>query len=183
MARPKRNTRSRDMVISMVVLLVPLMLIMWLLTDDPEPDVTPVDVAPHLARAEEESPYPVLRAEALPEDWVPTRVAWAADGARWIDAEPARGNSWQLGYLGPDEIYYGVEQRDRDVAQAVNTLTREGEATGETVDAAGWTWERYESDDERTRSLVAREGDMVAVVSADTSFEALEAFATSLTTG
>ena len=182
MARKRSNTRSRDMVISMGVLLVPLLLIMWFFTVNPEETAEAIDLDPYLEQAESADAYPVLRAEALPEEWVPVRAAWAADGERWLDGEAADGNSWQVGYMGPDDIYYGVEQRDRSAPRAIADLTRDGEATGDTIEAVGWTWERYESEDGRTKSLVATEGDMVAVVSADTGFDALEAFTTSLAT-
>lgn len=182
MARPSLTSRSRDMFISMAVLMVPIVLIIWFFTNNPDAEVEAVDVAPHLQVAEAEAPYPVLRAENLPEPWMPYRVQWTKKGERWIDGEAAVGNTWMLGYLGPDKIYYGIEQRDEQGAQMIARLTREGKATGETLEAAGGTWERYESADGRTRSLVRRDGEVVSVVYADASFEALDAFATSLTT-
>lgn len=183
MARPRSNSTARDMLISMAVLLVPIILIVWFFTSNPDPEPEAIDVGPHIQRAEAESPYPILRAENLPEPWVPLRAWWAQDGAPWADKEPASGNSWMLGYLGPDGIYYGIEQRDRLAGQTVTRLTRDGERVDGTLEAAGWTWERYVSPDGRTRSLVASEDDMVAVVHADTDFESLEAFVTSLSTG
>ncbi|NLE98402.1 MAG: DUF4245 domain-containing protein [Propionibacterium sp.] len=183
MARPSAKSSSRDMLISMAVLLVPIVLIVWLFTDNPESDLEAVDVAPLLELAEEAGVFPILRAEHLPEPWKPVRVGWAEDGRMWIDNQPSDGNAWMVGYLGPDGIYYGIEQRDRNVSQAITRLTREGTKVDGTVDAAGWTWERYESDDGRTVSLVAQEGDMAAVVYADSDFGALDAFVTSLTTG
>lgn len=182
MAGRNPQARARDMVISMAVLLVPLALIAWLFTSDPEPEVEIVDVAPVLAMAEDESPYPVLRAVNLPGDWVPTRVAWAADGNQWFTGEPAVGNSWQLGYLAPNGIYVGLQQRDRAVESFVSDITQEGRRQSEVTDLAGRTWEHWVSDDDRTRSLVWRDGDMVAVVSGNTDFDQLDAFAGTLST-
>lgn len=182
MARPNAKSQSRDMVISMAVLLVPLLVIIWLFTDNPEPQAEAVDVAPQLARAEAESPYPILRANNLPEPWKPVRVAWAADGENWMGGEPADGNSWLVGYLGPDGIYYGVQQKDRNERQFIADVTRDGEPTGESVEALDLVWEAYESGDGRTTSLVARDGEVVSIVAADTDLEAVEAFVTSLTT-
>ncbi len=168
------------MVISMLVIMVPLLAIIWFFTNDPEPESEPVNIGAHLAVAEDESPYPVLRAVELPESWTPIRAAWAKDGEPWVTGVPADGNTWMAGYLGPDEIYYGIEQRDRSGAELISRATRDGAPVEGGIEAAGLTWERYESEDGRTKSLVAEEGEMTAVVSADTGFEALEAFATSL---
>lgn len=171
------------MVISMAVLLVPLALIIWLFTINPEAEVEAVDVAPVLATAEQESPYLILRASNLPEDWVPTRVAWARDGAQWFTGEPAVGNSWQLGYIAPNGIYVAVQQRDRAVESFIAEITQDGRRQSDVTEMAGRTWERWVSDDDLTRSLVWRDGEMVAVIAGNTDFAQLDAFAGSLTTG
>lgn len=169
------------MTISMLVLLVPIALIAWFFTMDAEPEVEAVQVAPVLDRAREESPYPVLAAD-LPEDWVPVRVAWAPDGGRWITNDPAVGNSWQLGYMAPNDVYVAVQQRDRGVESFLADVTRDGYTDGAERELVGRTWELWTSDDDRTRSLVWRDGDMVAVITGDTGFELLEAFAGALAT-
>lgn len=180
MARPNPKSRARDMVISMAVLLVPIALLLWFFTMEPEAKVEAIDVAPQLARAEAESPYPVLRATNLPDGWTPVRAAWAKDGSKWIDEQPAVGNAWLVGYMGPDGFYYGVEQRDRAAGAVIERLTRQGRETGETVQAAGLEWKSYESKDGRTKSLVAQKDGMVAVIAADAELEAVKAFATTL---
>ncbi|MDF1489123.1 DUF4245 domain-containing protein [Tessaracoccus caeni] len=172
---------SRDMVISMVVLIVPVLLITWFFTRTPAPEVETVDVAPVLAQAQEESPYPVLRPAGLPADWQPVRAAWAADGERWITGEPAVGNSWQLGYMAPNDIYVGLQQRDRAIPSFITWVTREGLKEEGSLDAAGLTWDRYVSHDGRTRSLIAETDDVVAAITGDTDYTQLEAFATTLT--
>ena len=182
MAGKKPQARARDMVISMAVIMVPLLLITWLFTNDPKPTVEAVDVEPVLAQAEQTSPYPILRPTDLPEDWVPTRVAWAEDGKQWITNEPAVGNSWQLGYLAPNKIYVAVQQRDREVNAFVRDITRDGRMESEVSEVSGRTWEHWLSRDERSRSLVWRDGEMVAVVTGDTDYAQLDAFAGSLVT-
>jgi len=172
---------SRDMVISMAVLIVPVLLITWFFSQTPKPEVEIVDVAPVLAQAEEESPYPILRPVGLPDGWRPIRVAWAADGERWITGEDAVGNSWQLGYLAPNDIYIAIQQRDRATAGFITWVTREGYREDGAVDVAGLTWERYVSHDGRTRSLIAEDAGMVAAVTGDADYEQLEAFASTLT--
>lgn len=182
MAGRNKNAGPRDMVISLLVLFVPIVAIYWFFTLDPEPDVDRVDYTAVLSVAQEESPYPVLYPENLPEDWVPVRVTWAVDGEPWLDSEPAEGNSWQLGYLAPNEIYVAVQQRDRAPVQFITQVTRDGVASEEVVSLAGRDWERWTSEDGRSRSLVWRDGDLSAVVTGDTDFEQLEAFTSSLTT-
>lgn len=180
MARPNPKSRAKDMFLSMGVLLVPLVLVIAFFTMNPDGEVEAIDIAPDLQRAEAEAPYPVLRAESLPDGWKPVRSAWAKDGAKWIDNKPADGNTWMAGYMGPDGVYYGIEQRDRGVENVVRRVTREGQETGRTVDAAGMQWQAYESSDGRTTSLVAKRDGWVAVVAADTHLDAITAFATSL---
>ncbi len=182
MAGKKPQARARDMVISMAVIMVPLLLITWLFTNDPKPTVEAVDVEPILTQAEQTSPYPILRPTDLPEDWVPTRVAWAEDGNQWITNEPAVGNSWQLGYLAPNDIYVAVQQRDRGVSAFVGDITRDGRKETEVSEISGRTWEHWISRDERSRSLVWRDGEMAAVVTGDTDYAQLDAFAGSLVT-
>ncbi|MEZ5087281.1 MAG: DUF4245 domain-containing protein [Tessaracoccus sp.] len=182
MAGRNKKAGGRDMVISLAVLIVPVLLITWFFTHDPKPEVEVVDVAPVLAQADEASPYPILYPTDLPEDWQPVRVAWAADGERWITGEPAVGNSWQLGYLAPNEIYIGLQQRDRALPSFITWVTREGYREDGTIDAAGFTWDRYISQDGRTRSLVTQDEDTVAAITGDTDYEQLEAFATTLAT-
>lgn len=168
------------MIISMAVIMVPVLLIVWFFTmgDDSKPAT--VDVDGTLKRATAETPYPLLRAEALGDDWRPIRVAWAKTGEPWITAEPASANSWQLGYLSPDETYFGIQQRDAGAAEFIRSTTREGKKLDGQADLAGLTWDRYESPDERTRSLVHVDGEVASIVTADTDFATLEAFTSSL---
>lgn len=182
MARMARNqnSRARDMIISMAVILVPILVLVFVFTQPSEQKAERADVAGMLERATTESPYPLLVAEGLGDDWTPTRVAWAKDGTPFITSKPADGNSWQVGYLSPEAIYYGVQQRDRGAAAFVSSVTREGKDMGGGVEAAGRTWTRYESKDGRTRSLVSESGDVTSIVTADTDFVKLEAFAGTL---
>lgn len=180
MAHGNTKARSRDMIISLAVIMVPVALIAWFFTTPAEDEVQRVDVAATLQVAQEQSNYPLLVAEPLPEGWTPVRVAWAQSGKPWITSEPAVGDSWQVGYLSPDGIYFGVQQRDESRAEFVSATTREGKALGAEVEVAGIVWERYESEDERTRSLVATDGDVTSIVTADADFIALESFAATL---
>ena len=174
------NARSRDMLISLAVIAIPILIIVALFTRTPSTDAEAVDVGPFLTRAGAESPYPVLVAEGLDDGWTPVRAAWAKKGQQWITTDPALGNSWQIGYRSPDQIYYGVLQRDAAGADLIRSTTREGKEIGDPVSLAGREWLRYESKDARTRSLVNEAGDVTTVVSADDDFTRLEAFTSTL---
>lgn len=171
------------MVLSMAVLLIPIIAIVWFFQTVPDENIEAVDISPALQRAEQQSPYAVLRPVNLPEQWVPVRVAWAADGERWIDGEPAAGNSWQLGYLSPDEIYVGLQQRDQAAAAFLNQVTREGRPQGDSFTVAGRIWEHWTSMDGRTQSLVWQDDQLVTAVSGDTELEELLAFVSTLSDG
>ena len=177
MAARNPKARTRDMVISLAVILIPVLLIVafFSLPADDAPEA--VDVAPVLARAQTASPYPLIVAEGLDAGWTPVRAAFAADGDAWIDSRPAVGDSWQVGYLSPEGTYFGVQQRNASETAFIDDITRDGVAMGGQVDAAGRTWERFESRDGRTRTLVSLGDDSTAVVAADTDFLELEAFA------
>lgn len=178
--RTRTSSRTRDMVISMAVLLIPVFLIVALFTVPAEPHRPTANVASTLQKARAQSPYPLLVPERLGKGWTATRVAWARQGQRWITGEPATANSWQVGYLSPEGIYYGVQQRDAGASEFIAAVTREGLTIDGDVSASGRTWKRYESPDGRTRSLVNRHGRTVSIVTADTGFADLEAFASSL---
>jgi len=180
-----RNPRAsvRDMIISMLVLLVPVVAIYWFFNVEPdEPTVTAVAVAPTLATARTESPFPILAPTNLPDTWKPTRVTWAKPGDALIGGEIATSHVWVLGVLSPDKVYLALETRDTPAATFVKDATREGANDG-TSTLGGQVWTRYLSSDARTRSLVLTTDDVTTVISGDTSYSALEAYAGTLSAG
>ncbi|SHJ73048.1 Protein of unknown function [Tessaracoccus bendigoensis DSM 12906] len=180
MAAHNRKSTARDMFISMAVIMVPVLLIVWFFTQTTDHDPEAADIAGVLTRARAESPYPLLVAQGLGDDWTPVRVAFAKDGQPWITKDPAVGDSWQVGYLSPDGTYFGVQQRNDGGARFIASVTRDGAPVGGEVDAAGRSWERFESSDGRTRSLVSETDNVTSIVTADTDFLELEAFAATL---
>lgn len=182
MARPRTPSTVTHMVIAMAVVLVPIALISWFFTRLPEPAPNVVDPAPLTARARAEAPYPVLAPENLPDGWVATRVRWTPEGEPLLNREPAPGNTWQVGYLTPQRMYIALDQRDRLPDLFVADVTRAGRPVGESSVGAS-SWQRYTSADGRTNALVQRGDAAVTVVSGDLPFEALEAFAGTLTAG
>lgn len=172
---------ARDMVLSLAVIMVPVVIIWGLLTWTPdEPEVPTVNLAPALTTARAEAPYPVLAPSALPDGWRATSVRWARTGQPWTRDTRAAGNWWQVGYLSPNQIQYSLNQRDGDPAGWLGSLTREGVAEGR-LSVVSRDWERWVSRDGRTRSLVRRDPAATVVLVADTGYEALAAFAGTLT--
>ena len=167
------------MMLSMLVLLVPILAIVWFFQSTPDEQVEAVDYQPVLEKASQASSYPILAPENYPEQWIPVRVAWAEEGQRWIDGEIALGDYWQLGFLTEDEVYLGLQQRDAGVNAFVRAVSRDGVRSGE-VQVGERTWEHWISQDERTHSLIWRDGDMVATVTGDTDVERLAVFAGTL---
>lgn len=182
MARPRTQTTVLNMVIAMLVVLVPIALITWFFTSLPEPQVNKVDPTVLIQQAREEAPFPVAAPANLPEGWVATRARWTPEGQPLLNREPAIGNTWQLGYLTPNQMYIGVDQRDRLPDRFVDEVTRGGRKVG-TSSVNAEEWLRYTSADGRTNALVKNGDAAVTIVSGDLAFEALEAFVGTLTTG
>lgn len=182
MARPRTPSTVTHMVIAMAVVLVPIALVSWFFTRLPEPTANVVDPAPLIARARSEAPFPVLAPTNLPDGWVATRARWTPEGLPLLNREPAVGNTWQLGYLTPQQMFLGVDQRDRLPDLFVSEVTRGGRPAG-TSTVAGTPWQRLTSADGRTNALVQRGERAVTIVTGDVEFGALEAFAGTLASG
>ena len=168
------------MLIAIAALLLPVVLIYTWFSRIPEPEVRPVDWRPVVAQAQAQAPYPVAVPQNLPDTWAVVRARWTPLGQPGLDQAPAVGNTFQLGYLTPRQIYIGLDQRDVDPQGLIRTASRDGAADGESV-LAGVAWKRYVSDDDRTRSLVRTDNSSTVVISGDLSYQALEAFASTIT--
>jgi hypothetical protein len=181
-ARPKKPATPSDMLRSLLVILIPILIISFVFTR--LPDDHPVDVVdwrPVLTRARAEAPYPVLAPTSLPQEWRPTRVTWVKKGAPYLNGEVSVRNVWELGFLNPDDTYVALSQGDLEADDFVKDRSREGGVDGESR-VAGQTWSRLVSPDDRTRSLVLSQPEVTTVVSGDVAYEALEAFAATLST-
>jgi hypothetical protein len=168
------------MIRSLAVILLPILVITVLLTRnlDDHP-VTVVDWQPVLAVARSQAPYPVLAPVNLPPDWRATTVRWVKVGDPYLNGEPAVRNTWQLGFLAPDDIFIGLNQGDRRSEEFIKDQTREGVADGEST-VAGQKWQRLVTEDDRTRSLVLTTPQVTSIVVGDTSYQALESYAGTL---
>lgn len=170
------------MVRSLLVILIPILIISFVFTRLPDDHpVKEVDWRPVLTRARAEAPYPVVAPTGLPAEWRPTRVTWVKRGAPYLNGQPSVRNFWELGYLNPDDIYVAVSQGDLEAEDFVEDRSREGVADGESRVAVA-RWRRLVSPDDRTRSLVLTQPAVTTVVSGDVPYEALEAYAATLST-
>ena len=70
-------------------------------------------------------------------------------------------------------------QRDAAGPALITQISRSGRADG-TSTVGGVTWSRWVSADDRTRTLSRVDGSVTIVVSADLSYQGLEAFASTL---
>lgn len=168
------------MIRSLAVILVPILVITAIATRnlDDHP-VTVIDYAPVLAQARAEAPYAVLAPTQLPADWRAIRVSWVKQGAPGNKQAPSARNQWQLGYLAPNDIYIALVQGDRLVPELIEDETRGGLPDGSSQ-VNGATWERRVSADDRTRSLVSATDEVTTIVSGDTDYADLEAYAATL---
>ncbi|MDO5500727.1 MAG: DUF4245 domain-containing protein [Propionibacteriaceae bacterium] len=184
MADKQRKATAGDMLRSMAVIMIPVLLLVWLLTNNLEDyPVERVDWRPVLETARAEVDWPVQAPEGLPEEgdnsWMASRVSFVRAGENAPGGGTSPRNHWRVGFLSPDKIYYEVNQGDDRVDQLIRDVSREARRVGdETME--GQTWERWESTDKRTRSLVQREHPTVTIVTADAEFIDLQQFARTL---
>jgi hypothetical protein len=168
------------MIRSLAVILLPVLLLTMLFTRNLESaPVTVVDWRPVLAQAREQSPYPVLAPTNLPPEWRSTQVRWVKQGDPYLDGAAAVRNTWQLGFLAPDDTYVALNQGDARPADFIAAQSRDGLPDGQSS-IEGATWQRLRTEDGRTRSLVLGTPQVTTLVVGDTSYEALESFATTL---
>lgn len=183
MAYKRGRATAGDMVRSMAVVLLPILLLGWLLTNNlGDYPVERVEWRPVLEQARAEMDWPVQAPEGLPEGengWLPSRVSFVRAGERATGGEVSPRNHWRVGCLSPDKVYFEVNQGDDQLEDLVRSVTRDGRQVGEEpID--GQTWERWESQDGRTRSLVLRADPTVTLVTADAEFTDLQQYARTL---
>jgi hypothetical protein len=181
-ARTTRQATAGDLIRSLALIVIPLVVIAIIFTDVPDDHpVKEVDWKPVLATAQKQAPFDVLAPTNLPEGWRATRVNWVPLGRPYLNGEASPRNLWQIGFLTPDDVYIDLNQGDARPQEMVDLQSREGTPDGSSV-VAGQTWQRLVSPDGRTRSLVLHGPSATVVVSADLPYEALESYASTLST-
>ena len=171
------------MIRSLALILIPLAVITIIFTNTPDDHpVKEVDWKPVLAKARAEAPFDVLAPENLPNGWRATRVSWVPQGKPYLNGEASPRNLWQIGFLTPDDAFIDLNQGDARPQEMVDQQSREGTADGSSV-VGGKTWQRLTSPDGRSRSLVLVNPNSTVVVTADLPYEALEAYASTVSSG
>lgn len=168
----------RNMLLSLAVVLIPVGLIMALFTHNPPQKAKAVDWQGPLTVARREAPYPVL-APTFASGWTATKAQWTKQGAPLPDGTPAVGNEWHMAWISPDELYYGLDQRDSQERDLIAKASRDGKPDGDSS-VKGVVWTRYLSPDERTRALARQADGVTTVVSGDVPYANLEQFANTL---
>ena len=168
------------MVRSLLLILVPVLIIAAVFTNLPsDHPVKVVDWKPVLTVARRDAPFPVLAPTNLPDGWRATQVRFVKQGDTDIDGQPSPRNLWELNFLTPDNIFIGLDQGDLQPKDLIDDKTRNGTADG-TSTVGDQTWQRMVAADGRTRSLVMAQPKVTTIVSGDLSYEALEAYASTL---
>lgn len=172
----------RHMIVAMLLIVVPIVLINWFFTQVPSPEAKPVPCEAMFEVASKDAMFPLLAPQQLPDGWTCVRARWTPIGEPGLGGEEAVGDTWQLGYLTPSTMYISLDQRDGAPRSLVKEASRDGRPDG-TSTVAGAEWERFVTDDGRTRTLALVDGSQATVVSGDLPYEALEAFVGTLAPG
>jgi len=176
----KKPATAGDMIRSLLLILVPLLIIAAVFTNLPsDHPVKVVDWKPVLATARRDAPFPVLAPTNLPEGWRATQVRFVKQGDADLDGKPSPRNLWELNFLTPDNTFIGLDQGDLQPQDLIDDKTRKAAADG-TSTVGDQTWQRMVTADGRTRSLVTQQPKVTTIVSGDLPYEALEAYASTL---
>jgi hypothetical protein len=168
------------MIRSLAVILIPLVVITIIFTSIPKDhQVKEVAWKSVLATARKEAPFEVMAPVNLPAGWRATRVTWVPQGQPYLNGEPSPRNLWQLGFLTPEDAFIDLNQGDVAPQEMVDQQSRDGKPDGSSL-VAGQTWQRLISPDGRTKSLVLHRPDVTTILSGDLPYEALEAYASTL---
>ena len=171
------------MILTLAVILVPVIIISVVFSRNLEDHpVEVVDWQPLAQQAAAEAPYDVLAPTNLPEQWRPVRVSWEPEGESDENGNPSPRNTWKLGFLDPEDRYVAINQADGEAKNFVSQVTRDGrvDRTQKSVQVGEQTWQRYESEDGRTRALVRSADQVTAIVVGDVAYQTLQDFAETL---
>lgn len=182
MARPKKNASARDMFLTILVLMVPVVLITWFFTRDPDaPPVQSVDWQAAVVQAQTADEFEVLTLKALPAGWTATKAASVKTGEVLPSGQLAGGPTLELGFLSENQTYFAVNQTLAPKGPYLLHVTREGNKL-DVVETAGKKWDHYVSPDQRTHSLVhTTDAGLTIVLVSDAGVERLSEVAGLLT--
>jgi hypothetical protein len=167
----RSQRRPRDMVISMLVLLVPILLafgVYQVFFDGNDPIA--VDPAVAIDDARHANAFPVLVPTGLPDDWTTVTARW-----QQIDG----GKALRLGLVSPDGKGVQVMQTDAQPTKIIPAeLTADARPQG-TTEIAGGSWQTY-STRPGERALVKVDPDRTVIVVGEAGDADLRTLASSL---
>jgi hypothetical protein len=172
--RKRGRETARDMVRTLLVILVPVLVLVFVVARQPSPDpVRVVDWKPQAALAAAQAPFPVVAPAGL-------EPSWRATSARY-EAVPTQREAtwWHVGFLTPESTYASLDQSDARAGDFVRDVTAKGSPTGQVV-VGGTAWTRYESAGSGTRALVRPWGTSTVVVGGSAAWATLEHLASTL---
>ncbi|MFT4010637.1 MAG: DUF4245 domain-containing protein [Nocardioidaceae bacterium] len=172
--RAGRYTRSFGGMVGAMIVLIAVVVAFVLFRsffqaapNDPAPAVSyRADLAYYRSKAS----FPLLAPPATPEGWKATSVRF----------EPAKPQSWHLGYLTGDRRYVGIEQAHRSIAEMVEEFVADDATRGEDVDIDGATWQTYTADDGDAAVVRRADGVTTLVVGSDSDTSTVTEFAGTL---
>ncbi|WP_425583688.1 DUF4245 domain-containing protein [Streptomyces macrosporus] len=171
MASKSGTQTARDMVLSMLVILLGVGVVyLFIPHDDSLDPVRPISYDTELITARRAAPYPVAAPVGLPETWRATSVRY--------EAQSDHGSVWHLGFMDPDDQYAAVEQSDGESDAFVAEVTHGAEETERVQKIDGEEWTRYEGP--KYDALVRREPGVTTVVTGTASFDGLARLAAAL---
>ena len=137
----------------LLVLVVGLVGVRSLFSQDPASPVQQVDYARDVPLARESADFDLVAPATLPSGWRATTVRY----------DQAPGARWHLGVLTDEGRYVGLEQGDRPVRSMVQQYVDESASRGAPVDVVGRRWSTY-TDTDGDLALVRRAGGTTTLV-------------------
>ncbi len=132
---PRVNRRFRDMALSLIALLIPILLVVTLFRLRGGEDVVIVDPAPAISQARAANAFPVEAPTGLPEQWRPVSAAFQRPGGAAV---------LRLGYVTPSGGGVQLVESDEDAEVLLpRELGAEIRPTG-TEAIAGREWQSYQ---------------------------------------
>ncbi|MGD7732813.1 DUF4245 domain-containing protein [Propionibacteriaceae bacterium G57] len=181
MAGPNPRAGARDMFLTVAVLMVPVLLITWFFTRDPEqPPIVDVPWQSTVQTAKTEAGFPVQTLVALPAGWRATKATFVKQGEQLPSGNPADAPTLELGFLSDDEMYFAVNQTSSTSSSYRQQVTRDGIKL-DPVKVGDVTWDHYQSPNDRTHSLVRTEGGVTTLLVSDAGVDRLVQLAGMLT--
>lgn len=162
---------AKNMVISMVVVLLGCGVWLWFTPQNSEPTKRVKNV-PSIAReVGKQQGWDVALPQGLDKTWVPVNVRLVR-----IENQPP---TWHAGYKTPDGDFVSAEQTEHGDTGWVRNQTQGGEPAGKTT-VGGQTWTRYEAGD--VLSLVRSKplGGLDTIVTGKADWDVLKTYAAAL---